>query len=229
MTTEVLGVAAVLDSVAVTLNELAERVAARFAESVPAADDIDDLDPSLVDALGADPGARAGIGFVFAPGAVRGRTRMLHWYWQTDSQPPARLRANVDPNEPEFYDYTMAGWYRQPYTRSKANLTGPYVDYICSNEYVFTMAVPILVGDFFVGLAAADLRAAQIERALTEHLALADSPLVIANDEGRIIASNVGGAVPGAKIGAVRLPLAAAERMGATAELVLPWRAYRPA
>ncbi|MDP9028180.1 MAG: cache domain-containing protein, partial [Actinomycetota bacterium] len=154
-------------------------------------DRLEHINSELIRALSAHSRAACGLGLVLAPGLVDGCARWLQWYWKSPGRPPTRLRANLDPNDPDFYDYTLAPWYRRPFDTDEPAITGPYVDFICSNEYVFTLAVPISARGRYVGIAGADVRAAHIERLLTPALSAAPMPTVVASREGRIIASNL--------------------------------------
>jgi hypothetical protein len=183
-----------------------ERVAARAADVLETArtqqitdvgDRLEQIDADLIQALSSQSRAACGMGLVLAPGLVQGRDRWLQWYWQSPGRPPSRLRADLDPTDPGFFDYTLAPWYRRPSETSAPAITGPYVDFICSNEYVFTLAVPVRVHGGYAGIAGADVRAAYVERLLAPALSTMPGPTVVASREGRVIASNLATAVTG--------------------------------
>ena len=56
------------------------------------------------------------------------------------------LEVDLDPESAEFYDYTTADWCREPERAGAADAAGPYVDFICTREYAFTLAAPIRCG-----------------------------------------------------------------------------------
>jgi hypothetical protein len=71
------------------------------------------------------------------------------------------------------------------------------VDYICTHEYTFTLALPVRCGSRFVGVAGADILAAQVERLVLADLAVLGGDAVLATASGRVIASNTARFLPG--------------------------------
>jgi hypothetical protein len=51
------------------------------------------------------------------------------------------LEVDLDPGSAEFYDYTTTEWYREPARTGQPCIAGPYVDYISTHEYTFTVSV----------------------------------------------------------------------------------------
>jgi hypothetical protein len=126
---------------------------------------------------------------VTAPGLLADAPRWLEWWWGAG---PERLRVNLDPAAPDFYDYTTTEWY----TASAPCLAGPYVDFACTNEYAITMSVPV-VG---FGVAAADILVASLERRVLPALVALDRPVALTNAAGRVIASNTPELTPGLRV-----------------------------
>jgi hypothetical protein len=119
----------------------------------------------------------------------------------------------LDPESVDFYDYTTAAWYVEPRETRRRSVVGAYVDYICSTEYVFTLAAPIVSGERSIGIAAADVRVSRIEALVLPKLQRFAGPAVLTNGAGRVIASNSAGLPGGAIVAAV----------GERASRELPW------
>ena len=126
----------------------------------------------------------------------------------------AQLHVDLDPESAEFYDYTTTEWYRVPERTGRAAVAGPYVDYICTHQYTFTLSVPVSVEGRFVGVAGADILAAQVEQLALPDLSGLGRVAVLVSGTGRVIASNTAasgrapaaarmrGAGPGGRAGA---------------------------
>jgi len=121
--------------------------------------DLEALKQPVAEVLTRHRGFAAGAGIVLAPGVLTDAARCLEWWWVTPSGQPSKLHVDLDPQSPEFYDYTSLPWYREPERTGHRAVTGPYVDYICTRQYTFTVSVPLLVDDQFAGVAGADILA----------------------------------------------------------------------
>ncbi len=71
----------------------------------------------------------------------------------------------------ENIDYSALEWYRVPMTTGEPHVAGPYVDYLCSDEYTITIAVPADVDGERIGVAGLDLLVSAVERDLTHRFA----------------------------------------------------------
>nr|WP_279672077.1 cache domain-containing protein [Flexivirga meconopsidis] len=101
-----------------------------------------------------------GCGFVVAPGIFADRELFLAW-WQ--GRPRAFL-GEARSVTGEALDYTRQAWYRAPATTGAEQVTGPYVDYVCTDEYVVTVTAPVADDSGrLLGVAGADLLAATVE------------------------------------------------------------------
>ena len=81
-----------------------------------------------------------------------------------------------------------------------ALIAGPYVDYICTHKYTFTVSVPVVDDGRFVGVAGADILAGEVERMLLPGLSMlgrASRQAVLVSGNGRVIASGTAGILPG--------------------------------
>lgn len=131
-----------------------------------------------------DGGAVLGTGYVAGRDALSDRALHLASWQGEDKQLLGRSDA---PGGDEF-DYTKREWFRVPQTTGDRHVTGPYVDYVCADEYVVTSAVPVLVeGGRMVGIVGADQLVETLEDLLLE--VLSDAGATLVSDHGRVIAS----------------------------------------
>jgi hypothetical protein len=163
--------------------------------------DLEALQPAVAEVLRGHRGFAAGAGVVLAPGMLTDAPRCLEWWWVAPSGQPTKLHVDLDPRSPEFYDYTSLPWYRGPERTGQPAITGPYVDYICTRQYTFTVSVPLLAGGQFAGVAGADVLAEEVERLALPVLASLPRPVALVSGTGRVIASNTTRAVPGSVLG----------------------------
>src|SRR6185295_1720745 len=193
---EVLGdVADELDRVFAGLADLGRAFGALEGDPLSRTD-VETLRPDIFALLAAHEDLLNGAGVVTAPGLLADAPRWLEWWWGPGPEP---LRVNLDPAAPDFYDYTTTEWF----AATEPAMSGPYVDYACTNEYAITLSVP--VPGF--GIAAADVLVANLERRVLPTLVAIDRPVALTNGDGRIIASNAAALAPGLR---VRVPPEAA-------------------
>ncbi len=158
--------------------------------------------PLVAGLLREHAGLAAGAGVVLAPHTVADAPRCIEWWWADQSARIVPLEVDLDPESAEFYDYTTTDWYREPERTGAATLAGPYVDFICTHEYTFTLAAPVRRAGRFIGVAAADILATQVERLVLPGLSglgLAElgCTAVLASAHGRVIASTSASLPPG--------------------------------
>lgn len=142
-------------------------------------------------------GFAAGAGIVAAPGVLADAERWIEWWWADRGSGFERLEVDLDADSAEFYDYTTTEWYREPKRTRRSAVAGPYVDYICTHEYTFTLSVPLVHRGRFLGVAGADVLAQEVERAVLPELARRDRVTVLVSGNGRVIASNDAAFAPG--------------------------------
>jgi DNA-binding FadR family transcriptional regulator len=197
---ELLGdVAREVESVLAGLTELGGRfreLAARQLRS----DDLEALRPTIFGLLAAHHELVTGAGVITAPGLLADSPHWLEWWWTRNGGAPEALRVNLDPTAPDFYDYTTADWYAMPERTSEPRMAGPYVDYFCTNEYAITLSCPVLAGDEMLGVAAADVLVASLEKRVVPALAALGRPAALTSADGRVIASNVASISPGRRL-----------------------------
>ena len=125
-----------------------------------------------------------GSGFVAAPDALSDRRLYLAW-WQGAGRD--FLGEAEVPATGEAIDYTRQPWFRTPERTGKLNIAGPYVDFICADEYVMTTTLPVYAGGRMVGVAGADTSVETLETLLLPGLRELGATLV--NSHGRVVVS----------------------------------------
>ncbi|SMY04259.1 hypothetical protein BSP239C_03774 [Brevibacterium sp. 239c] len=108
----------------------------------------------------------AGAGIVSVHPTVLARSRSLLW-WVTQ-----RENGHVDPL-PLDADLTELGtyqagledieWYRVPAATGRPHMTGPFVDYMCTDQFAFTFTVPLEISGEFYGVAGIDMTVRSLE------------------------------------------------------------------
>ena len=189
-------------------------------------DDFSPVRGLVAELLRAHAGLAAGAGIVLAPGTLADAPRCIEWWWADPQAQVSQLHVDLDPESAEFYDYTTTEWYREPERTGQPSVAGPYVDFICTREYTFTLAAPIRSPGRFIGVAGADILAAQVERLVLPGLAGLGRTAVLASGHGRVIASTsaepAAGGRPAPAAAGVRLRHAGRAREG-TGTGLLPW------
>ncbi|MFF8601212.1 cache domain-containing protein [Streptomyces sp. NPDC015232] len=177
----------VFAAVAATGQETAALLAGAAAEGRrPGREDLAALRPRLHERLG---GLVSGIGFVAAPGLLADAPAWLEW-WQRGPDGTVRpLLRDLDPAHSAYADYTHWDWYELPRETGRRAVAGPYVDYLCSDEYGLTLSAPVHVGGAFVGVAAADVYLRHFEAAVLPALQALPVPARLVNARGRVAAS----------------------------------------
>ncbi len=168
---------------------------------------IDELTADLVER---DDELVQGAGFVAAVGLFEDAHWWLEWFARDDAR-VQRLLVQTDPHGPGFYDYEHLPWYVVARDTGRSHVTGPYVDYLCTEDYTLTFTMPLTVRDRFVGVAGCDVRVNAAEERLLPSLRTASTRLVVLNAHGRILASNSGRHVCGDLVGEVDVAAAWAD------------------
>lgn len=137
-----------------------------------------------------DPVGRVqGAGFVAATDALADSRWWLEWFMLRNGS-AERLLVDTDPRGENFFDYQSLPWFDVPQRTAHRHVTGPYVDYLCTDDYTLTFTVPVLVRDRFVGVAGADVRVFTFEKAILPCLRATHRKIAIVNDQGRVVLSN---------------------------------------
>jgi hypothetical protein len=148
--------------------------------------DLAELRPLLLRHLG---GTIAGLGFIATPGLLRDAPWFLEW-WQHDPAGPKHFVTDLNPASSAFYDYTHWDWFSRPQNGVDRSICGPYVDYLCTDEYSLTFSAPVRAGGAFIGVAAADVFVSTFEATIRPALLELPVAAFLTNSAGRVVASN---------------------------------------
>lgn len=182
-------------------------------------EDLLDVRGAIADVLGSNPGLVGGCGVVPAPNLLADAPYWMEWFWPVPDREPEALRVNLEPLAPDFFDYTTADWFVTPQRTRERHIAGPYVDYVCTNEYATTLALPVEVRGEFVGIVALDVTVTGWEPRILPALRSIGEPVTLTNATGRVIASTSARRSPGRRIESVD-----ADLLGSTA---VGWRLVR--
>jgi hypothetical protein len=177
------------------------------------------LRPEIFDLLNRHRRLVVGAGVVTAAGLLADAEHWLEWWWSPSSGTPVRLRVNLDPAAPDFFDCAAADWFAVPRRTAAPYVAGPHVDYACTNEYALTLALPVMVSGAFAGVAAADVPVSRLEESVLPHLVALSPSSVLVNGDGRVVAS----AAPDYAPGLLATTTVPTDEPGATG-LALDWR-----
>ncbi|WP_243789119.1 cache domain-containing protein [Saccharopolyspora gloriosae] len=206
--------------------ELGERLRAAYGGAAAlSTEDLSALWQPIFDRLDAEPGRFAGTGVILADNVLTDRAHWLEWWQHRPGDRPRFLQVDHDPDSVGFYDYATAPWFTVPRDSGLRVAVGPYVDFAGTDEYLVTLAVPVHSGDRFLGVAAADLRTGEFERALLHHLDPGLPPAVLVNQADRVIASNTPLRLPGSLLTEGALAADRGRPVRTTNDVTgLPWR-----
>jgi hypothetical protein len=154
--------------------------------------DLTALDPLAVRALQADDDLVIGAGYVAAPGVVADAKYWLQWWADYDiprTGRPQPLQVELDPAAELFRDYTELPWFTVPAETGERHVTGPYVDYMCTDEYTFTFTIPVRAHGRFAGVVGADIHANDVEKLAYSRLVRLGSPVALLNSACRVVAA----------------------------------------
>ncbi|WP_162463823.1 MULTISPECIES: FCD domain-containing protein [unclassified Mycolicibacterium] len=131
-----------------------------------------------------------GIGVIAETDTVPGVKYWMTWLERTPSGALAPANHVLDPTRDDFYDYENREYLAYPREHRTPWAMGPYVDYNGVDDYVVTVSVPIMDDNRFLGVAATDILAADMERSFSPWLADATGLCLLVNAEGRVLVSN---------------------------------------
>ncbi|MEV4774491.1 cache domain-containing protein [Microbacterium sp. LWH12-1.2] len=127
-----------------------------------------------------------GAGFIAAIDLLSDARSHLAW-WQGAERKQLVL-ASQSVNK-ENIDYSALEWYRVPMSTGDPHVAGPYVDYLCSDEYTITIAAPAEVNGTRIGVAGLDLLVSAVERELTPRFTALGHEVTLTNGVGRVVVS----------------------------------------
>lgn len=128
----------------------------------------------------------AGAGFVAAAGLLGPDRSYIAW-WQGDDMERVDALANFSPQSMDRY--MRAEWFRIPVGTGKPHVTGPYIDLLCTDEYVLTFTHPVERGGEVAGVVGLDVTAQTFERAGLASLRRVGPTAVLVNAGGRSVIS----------------------------------------
>ena len=127
-----------------------------------------------------------GAGFIAAVDLLADARSHLAW-WQGEDR--RRLVLASQSVNKEHIDYSELEWYRVPMSTGLPHVAGPYVDYLCSDEYTITITVPVVIEETPLGVAALDLLVSEVERELTPRFTALGQQVTLVNGVGRVVVS----------------------------------------
>lgn len=142
-------------------------------------------------------GLITGAGFVAAPYICRDAAWHLAWWLAAPNGGSRRLATVADPESDQFRDYTTLEWWRIPAQTRTQHLTGPYVDYLCTEDYAITMTIPIVERDELCGMVGVDILIDRIEKKLLPSLRAFGKNVAIVNSSARVVTSTDSTLEPG--------------------------------
>ncbi|WP_066302758.1 PDC sensor domain-containing protein [Arthrobacter luteolus] len=163
------------------------RIEALFADPAapPSRRDVDAVvEPLAADLLGSTRHPLAGGGFVAAHGAVGDAAWHMAW-WQGRSKEVQMLTSIESMGEA----YSRREWFTVPVETGASHITGPYVDFICTDEYTVTLTSPVSVAGTVVGVVGADVFVESLEEVLLPGLRQLHGEASLVNRVGRVVVS----------------------------------------
>ena len=85
--------------------------------------------------------------------------------------------------------YSRREWFTVPLETGVGHITGPYVDFLCTDEYTLTFTVPVRAHGRIVGVAGADIFVESIEDLLLANLREIGPRATLINGVGRVVVS----------------------------------------
>jgi len=150
---------------------------------------VDKLIRPAVEELVRTPGGYiAGAGFLANAGLLGPERSYIAW-WQGEELEHVDALANFSPNS--ISRYVKSEWFRVPVDTGQAHVTGPYVDFLCTDEYVLTFTHPVFCrADGPVsGIVGMDVTVQRLERGALPALRRIGDRATLVNADGRAIVS----------------------------------------
>ncbi|MDL9980497.1 hypothetical protein [Microbacterium candidum] len=161
---------------------------------------IDELVAGLVLPRLAEPNALvSGAGFIADSDVVSARgVHFAWWLGPLDDNPvlgattePTRLDITTRGYAEYLRDFRSLEWFRAPATTFQAHVTGPYVDHLCTCDYILTFTSPVSspTTNALAGVVGADVAVRRLEQDLLPAFLDADEPVALVNADGRVVLS----------------------------------------
>lgn len=146
-----------------------------------------------------------GAGFIAAPELTG--TDAVHFSWwlgPLEENPvygatsgPTKLDLGTRSYTDYLRDFRSLEWYRVPQSTHRTHVTGPYVDHLCTCDYIVTVTAPVERDGRMIGVVGVDVFVKRLEHELLPALLAAESPLVLVNADGRVMVSTDPAVLPG--------------------------------
>jgi hypothetical protein len=146
--------------------------------------DLDQLDDVMARNLRKFDAALCGVTVTLVPKSLADADLWMHW-WVHDAAGVHRHRAELDPRQPDFYDYTVADWYVQPRRERATWYSDPYFDAGGAEREIITLSVPF--DGALGGVATADIAIEQLVRLLRPHLSAIGRPAALVSRTGNVV------------------------------------------
>jgi hypothetical protein len=157
--------------------------------TVPGAS-IDSLvQPAVRNLLAKDTPELAGAGFIANSGLVGPDRSFIAW-WQGPQLERVDALANFSPSSMERY--LKAEWFRIPVETGQPHATGPYIDFLCTDDYVVTFTHPVRRegSDEIAGIVGTDVAVRTLEQNLIRGLRQLGPDVSLVSAEGRVVVSS---------------------------------------
>ena len=144
--------------------------------------------PVVEDLVQGPDGYAAGAGFLANAGLLGPERSYIAW-WQGEEMEHVDALANFSPNS--ISRYVKSEWFRIPVETGRAHVTGPYVDFLCTDEYVLTFTHPVFCRPDgpVAGIVGMDVTVQRLERGAVPGLRRIGDRATLVNSDGRAIAS----------------------------------------
>jgi hypothetical protein len=138
-----------------------------------------------------------GAGFIAAPQYVNGRdTHFAWWLGPLASNPllgntsvASRLDLATRVHTEYLHDFRDLEWYAVPEATNRTHVTGPYVDQLCTCDFIITLTMPVRLDERMIGVVGADVYVKRLEQVLLPHFLALSGPVVLINQVGRVVIS----------------------------------------
>ncbi|WGW11641.1 cache domain-containing protein [Saxibacter everestensis] len=153
--------------------------------------------PLVGPTLGSTGSLLIGAGFIGAPTSHSGPgLRFSWWLGPLESNPlfgsttePTRLDLSTRGYAEYLGDFRSLEWYTAPEATRRRHVTGPYVDHLCTCDYILTLSMPTEVDGEMTGIVGADIYVKRLELELLPIFLRLGAPASLLNRTGRVIIS----------------------------------------
>lgn len=182
-----------VDEIGASVRRIGEATEKALAGGPTSRVDLGQVEACVLEALHGRPSLVHGGGYVAAPGQLFDARWWLEWFaW--DHGTVQRLLIDTDPDGAHFFDYTYFPWYADlradSEDRTRVLITGPYVDYLCTDDYTLTFTTAVQGPSGFAGVAGVDVRVKAVEEVFMPVLRRCGRRAVLVNRHGRVLLSN---------------------------------------